>query len=327
MKRNAHAGWLGSGGLSLNILNDEEADSVHSATMEVMKKTGVYIDNAEARRRLGDAGCDVDEERKIVKFPSYVVEDAIRSAPGTFVACGRTPDDDVCLEQNRVYFTNFGEGIEIIDLYTRERHPTTKQDAMQVAKVCDALPNIDVYERAVLSHDVPQSVSALHNAEASLLNTRKHHFLGPCDGFQAKKLVEMISVIVGGKDRLKDRPLMTFVNCPTSPLRLPEDLCDSVMVGAENHLGNMVLSMVMPGGSGPVTLAGCLVVHNSEVLAALVLTQVTRKGAPFVYGDSSCTMDMRTANACVGTPEAALINAATARLANYYNLPSFIAGG
>lgn len=327
MKRNAHAGWKGSGGLSLNILNDDELYSIHLATLEVMKKTGIFIDNAEARQRLGDAGCDIDEEKKIVKFPPYLVEDAIRSAPGTFVACGRNPEDDVSLEDNRVYFTNFGEGIVMVDTYTGERHPTTKQDAIDVALVCDALSNIDVYERAVLSHDVPQAVSALHNAEASLIRTRKHHFLGPVNGFQSKKLVEMISVIVGGKDKLKDRPLMTFVNCPTSPLRLPEDLCDNIMVGAENHLGNMVLSMVMPGASGPVTLAGDLVVHNSEVLAANTLAQVTRKGVPFVYGDSSCTLDMRTANACVGTPEAALVNAATARLACYYSLPSFIAGG
>ncbi len=327
MKRNAHAVLKGTGGLSLNILNDDELNSIHLATLEVMQKTGIFIDNQEARQRLGDAGCDVDAETKVVKFMPYLVEDGIRSAPSTFVACGRNPEDDVSLEDNRVYFTNFGEGIEMIDTFTGERHPTTKQDAINAALVCDALPNIDVYERAVLSHDVPQAVSALHNAEASLLRTRKHHFLGPVNGFQARKLVEMIETIVGGKNKLKQRPLMTFVNCPTSPLRLPEDLCDSVMVGAENHLGNMVLSMVMPGGSGPVTLAGDLVVHNAEVLAANTLVQVTRKGAPFVYGDSSCTLDMRTANACVGTPEAALVNAATARLARYYGLPSFIAGG
>ena len=38
----------------------------------------------------------------------------------------------------------------------------------------------------MLSHDVPPEVSPLHNAEASLLNTTKHHFLCPGNGFLAR---------------------------------------------------------------------------------------------------------------------------------------------
>ena len=38
-------------------------------------------------------------------------------------------------------------------------------------------------------------------------------------------------------------------------------------------------------------------------------------------------MDLRYASASVGTPEAALINAAVAAMARYYSVPSWVAGG
>jgi trimethylamine--corrinoid protein Co-methyltransferase len=88
----------------------------------------------------------------------------------------------------------------------------------------------------------------------------------------------------------------------------------------------MVLSMAMSGASAPVTLAGTLVVHNAEVLSGLILSQLARKGTPFVYGSSTTSMDLRLATASVGCPELAMINAAVAKLARFYSLPSWVAG-
>jgi len=85
--------------------------------------------------------------------------------------------------------------------------------------------------------------------------------------------------------------------------------------------------MAMAGGSSPVTLAGTLVTHNAEVLAGIVLNQLTCKGAPVIYGSSTTAMDLRLATASVGSPECAMINAAVAQMARYYLLPSWVAGG
>ena len=87
-----------------------------------------------------------------------------------------------------------------------------------------------------------------------------------------------------------------------------------------------VLSMAMAGGSSPVTLAGTLVTHNAEVLAGIVLSQLTERGSKVLYGSSTTAMDLRLAAASVGTPELALIGAAVAQLARQYRLPSYIAG-
>lgn len=327
MKRRFKAGKMRNSGFSLSTITEDECNEIHLSTLELLKDVGVFVESEKALDIYADAGCNVDREKNVVKIPHYVVEDAIESAPATYYACGRRPEDDVILEDNRVTFTNFGEGIMFVDPYTGEYRETRKADIEMAARIVDSLEHVETYERAMCSHDKPPESQALHNAEASLTNTTKHHWLGPVNGFQARKIVDMCAAIVGGKERLKERPLLSFVTCPISPLKLPEHHCDIIMEAAINHMGLNVVGMAMSAGSGPVHLAGTIVVQNCELLSSLVLHQLTRKGAPFVYGSSTCPLDLRMATASVGSPETGMISAAVARLAKYYSLPCFVAGG
>ncbi|MCG8565987.1 MAG: trimethylamine methyltransferase family protein, partial [Desulfobacterales bacterium] len=264
MKRNSHAGRALSGGFSLNVFSDDEAYDIHLASLEVLEKTGVFVEDPEAIERFGDAGAFVDKEKKMVRIPPYMVEDAIRSAPSKIVLAGRKPENDYVVENNRVGFTNFGEGIKIFDIDSGELRETLKKDVAMTAKMVDAMSEIDVYERAVGAHDVNPAVSPLHNAEAFLSNTTKHCFLGPISGYMVKKLTQMAAAVVGGMDKLKERPILSFITCPVSPLRLVQDTCEIIMEGAKSGLAVNILSMAMAGGSSPVNLAGTLVNHNAE---------------------------------------------------------------
>ena len=224
-------------------------------------------------------------------------------------------------------FTTFGEGVLVKDIDTGELRKPTKKDVCDAARLADALSEVDVYERAVGAHDVPQEVGQMHNAEATFNNTSKHVFMGPFDGYQLEKIVEMAALISGGTEELLRRPLITFITCPVSPLKLVQDTCEVIMGAARSGMAVNILSMAMSGGSSPVTLAGTLVNHNAEVLAGVALSQLTCKGAKVIYGSSTTAMDLKLASASVGSPECAMINAMVARLSRYYMLPSFVAGG
>ncbi len=327
MGRNLLAGKTSNGGFSLNVFTDDECYEIHLATLEVLEKTGMFIEDAEALEAFGDNGATVDKQKKIAKLPPYMVEDAIRSAPPKIFLAGRNPKNDFVMENTRVGFTNFGEGVQVVDPETGELRKSTKQDVADTAKVVDYLDEIDVYLRAVGAHEVPQQVAPLHNAEAFFPNTSKHCFIGPINGYNVKKLVEMAAVIAGGKDKLKERPLLSFNTCPVSPLKLVKDACEIIMEGARNGIAVNLLSMAMAGGSTPVNMAGTLVDHNAEVLSGIVLGQLTEKGTPMIYGSSTTAMDLRFGTAAVGSPECGMINAAVARLGNYYGLPTWAAGG
>jgi trimethylamine--corrinoid protein Co-methyltransferase len=327
VKRNLYAGFLQSGGLSLNLFTDDELDAIHSATLEVLEKTGVFFEDEEAREILAGGGAIVDPETKVVKFPPYLVEDAIRSAPGKVLLAGRDPQHDVVVERNRVGFTNFGEGIMVFDLDSGELRETIKQDVADSAVIVDALDGIDVYERAMGAHDVAQEVQPLHNAEAFLSNTTKHCFHGAGNGRLMRAAIDMAAAIVGGHDKLRQRPIISFNTCPISPLKLVRDCTEVIIEGARAGVMVNILTQALAGGTAPVTLAGTLVVHNAEVLAGITLGQLTRKGTPMMYGSSTCPLDLKTTIASVGAPETGMINAGVANLSNYYGLPSWVAGG
>lgn len=327
MIRSLQAGINRIDGFGLKMFTEDELYAIHCATLEVMRDAGLYVGSKEAREILAGAGAEVDEENEIVKFPPYLVEDAIRSAPSTILLAGRNPKHDYIADSKRVAFLNFGEGLRVIDPYTKEYRPTTKDDVAKTALMCDAMDQIVLHNRAVGADEMPGPVQPLHNAEAIFPNISKHCFIGAMNVQNFRKIIEMASVIVGGRDKLRERPIYSTIVCPTSPLKLVPECCDIIIEGARQGITVCILSMAMAGATSPVTLAGTLVTHNAEVLGGIVLSQATRKGAPVIYGSSTTIMDLKTATAPVGSPELAMINAAVAGLAQYYLLPSWVAGG
>ena len=118
MRRNPRAGARKSGGLRLEVFTEDELREIHLATLEVLSETGVLVGDDEAIEIFAAGGASVDLERRVVRLPAHLVEDAVRSAPPKVVLCGRDPARDVVLEDGRVGFTNFGEGIQVVDPYS-----------------------------------------------------------------------------------------------------------------------------------------------------------------------------------------------------------------
>jgi trimethylamine--corrinoid protein Co-methyltransferase len=326
VKRNLFAGRRRSGGVGLNMFTDDEIEDIHLATLEVLERTGVWVELDEALDIFGDGGCIVDRGTRIVRIPPHIVEDSIRSAPASIVLCGRDPANDIVIEAGRVGFSNFGEGIKVVDPYSGELRTSTKKDMGDIARLVDALPDVDVFEMAVVSGDKPPATTSLHNHEAALVNQTKPISGGPLDGRAVHTTVEMLAAIQGGEDAVRERPMMIMGTCPVSPLKLVKDFCEIVIEAARVGLPSCVLSMAMAGASAPVTLAGTLVTHNAEVLAGIVLGQLTERGSKVLYGSSTTAMDLRLVTASVGSPECAMISAGAAQLARQYRLPSYIAG-
>lgn len=327
MKRNIHAGRKQNGGLNFSVLSDDDLGRIHASTLEVLWKTGVYVEAEEALEIFDGGGAIIDPKRKIVKIPPHVVEDAIRSAPEVIVLAGRDPKDDVILEMNRITFNPFGTAIQMVDPETRALRASAKADLADCSRLIDYLDNIETARRSLSAYDVPQEVAAVHDAEAMLSNTTKHVLHTPHNGYLARQIIRMLEAIVGGKDKLRDRPILTFNNCTVTPLRMPRDCCEVAIEAARAGLVVQILSQALAGGSSPITLAGTLVLHNSEVLSGLVLSQLTNRGTPFMYCSSTCSLDMRYGAAVVGNPETALLNAAIAQISRYYLLPCRVAGG
>jgi trimethylamine--corrinoid protein Co-methyltransferase len=313
-------------GANLSIFTQGDMDDLHLATLEILDRTGVLVESDEAMDLFSDAGCSVDRGSHIVKISPPVVADALAKVRPSFRFCGRQPQDDVLIEQGRTVFAPFGEGLMVNDLDTGEHRQATKQDVADIARVGDALGELEINNAAVAPRDVHPDNAEIHSLEMAFANTTKPFgisFLGKRD---CELAIEMASIVAGGHDKLLERPLLMFVGCPVAPLVLPEILTENFIAGARTNAPIQCTSMGMAGGTTPVTLAGTVLVQNCEQLASIVLVQHVNAGNPYFYGSSTCTMDMRWGSSAVGTPETALYMAATAAMARYYNVPSWTAG-
>ncbi|MBS3970013.1 MAG: trimethylamine methyltransferase family protein [Clostridia bacterium] len=326
--RSMQSSYTTKQGFSLDMYTEDELRAIHLATLEVLEKTGIKVYLGEALNIFEDAGAKVIRSEKLVKIPGWMVEDAIRSAPRTVLLAGRNPKYDVLLGGSRVNFTCFGAGVKVVDPDTGALRETTKADLGNTALFVDYLNEVEVYSQAVVPRDVNPISSDLHAAEAFLSNTSKHcHHIDLTCGAHAKKYFQMGAAIAGGMEELRERPVLSVLICPTSPLQLAVECCEIIIECARAGVPVNVLSMTLAGASSPITIAGTLVGHNAEVLSGIVLAQLANKGAPCIYGSSTTTFDMQFATAPVGSPELGMINAGVARLAQFYLLPSYTAGG
>jgi trimethylamine--corrinoid protein Co-methyltransferase len=310
----------------LNLLTVNNYRDIHLATLRVLEKTGIFVEDQQARDVFGSGGARVDEKNNMVKLPSSLVEDAIESAPLKVTLAGRNPDRDVLLDGNTNAYLNFGGNINMIDPHSGLCRKSTKADLVAGTRLCDALEEVSVYSRTVYPLDQPQKVLHLHAAEASLCNTTKHCFNGPESKWETEKIIDLAEAVVGGAENLKTRKPISIGAAVSSPLKMTRKFCEAIMTASRAGFTTYIASMAMAGGTGPVNLAGVLVQTNAEILAGIVLTQLVRKGSPVIYASYSTAMDLRLGASPLGSPETALIGACVARLCRYYQLPCLVPG-
>jgi trimethylamine--corrinoid protein Co-methyltransferase len=314
-------------GWGLRTFTRDALDKLHAATLDVLQTTGVSMDCDEALDILKKGGCWTNTKTRVVRFPEHVVNQALALCPSHILLAARNPDNDFMMGGKRVGFTTFGVGVLTEDLKTGEIRESTKEDVENIARLTDALPHMDILTAPVAARDKPDESYDLHMLEAALINCSKHYASDSEDGARTRLLIEMAAAVAGGTDKLKQRPIVSFGICPTSPLQIIESSAEVIIEAARHWMPCNMLSMVMAGASSPISISGALVTHNAEVLAAIILAQMTNPGTPVIYGSSSTTLDMQQATAVVGVPEMAMISAGAADLANYYGLPSYVAGG
>lgn len=327
MKRGPTANTTMSTGWGLKTFTRDALDKIHAATLDVLHSTGVRVDSSEALKILDREGCWVNHKTGVVRFPEHIVKQALGMCPSQMLLAGRDPEKDFMMGGREVGFTTFGTGVQVEDLETGEIRESTKEDVAQIARLTDALAHMDVLSSPVEARDTPGSSHDLHMFEAVLMNCTKHYACEAENGERMQAMIDMAAVVAGGRDALKQRPIFSMSACPTSPLQLIEEAADVIVASARAWIPINVLSMVMAGATSPISVSGALVTHNAEVLSGIILAQAANPGAPVIYGSSSTTFDMRHGTAVVGVPEMAMISAAAADLANYYGLPSYVAGG
>lgn len=132
----------------------------------------------------------------------------------------------------------------------------------------------------------------------------------------------MLEAVVGGPEKLRKKPLAIFDTCPSAPLQWSELTVHDLLQGAKAGIPIELISMPQLGATGPITIAGSLVLHNAESLSGVVLTQLAAKGSPVIYGGSPTAVDMQYGTARLGAIESIMLTCAYSQMAKHYGLPT-----
>jgi trimethylamine---corrinoid protein Co-methyltransferase len=309
----------------LNVLHPEDIEEVYSATMEVLERTGVKIDHARTLELLDGAGARVDND--LVRIPDWMVKDALRKAPSRIVLGKRDGERSVKLEGNRSWFGASLDCLDYLEPFTRERRKFRLDDCRTTATLLDALPNYAWGMTFGMADDVPaEFADRLVLKEAMTYSEKPMVFC--CQDIEGlEEIYEMAVIIAGGVKQFLNAPTIVMLADPISPLTFTDNTLEKMIFCAEKRIPQICYGAPQAGSTGPASFAGSVVQGTAESLSGLVITQLVRQGAPFIYGAFATIMDMRTTIFSYGAPEMILMGAALAQMAQYIKLPYFGTAG
>jgi len=308
--------------LKLEVLTTEEIGKIHAATLHIIEKIGVRFPSRRALEIWEANGADVDHEKKIVRVRPDTIEDALAKAPAAFSLAARDPQQDLQLDGNHVNLGTDGCGVEVIDINTKEKRTSILQDVRDIARLADATEEVAFHWVPVSAQDTPVESRGLHEIKAVWENSTKHVQTESIYNVEeARASIEMASLIVGGKNELRERPVLSLMQCTAPPLGHDGGSLDAALLAAEAGIPTGFMTMAACLTTGPATMAGNLAVGNAEVIAGTALLQLAHPGAPVFYAAAQTASDLRTGAYTGGGPEDFLFGAATNLLADFYNLP------
>jgi len=299
------------------MFSDDELEVIHQATLEVLRRTGVHVYEAECLDLLRSAGCTVSDNR-LVRFPPGVVERALQSVPSRIVLCDRTGSAHMQLEGHRTYFGTGSDLPYTRDLETGKRRPSVLADVGNVARLVDALPNLSFVMSMALPSDVPIETSDRRSFLAMMENTIKPIVFTAWDEVGLADIIAMAEAVAGNAEELALKPFLLAYLEPTSPLRHSEVVLRKLLMMVDHGLPFVYAPGPIDGASAPVTPAGAMVTSNAEVLSGVVIAQLRKPGAPVVWGCGSGPLDMRTMASTYAAPAFMLNCMGLAEMAHYY---------
>jgi trimethylamine---corrinoid protein Co-methyltransferase len=316
---------------SLAMLNQDQCEAIHRASLEILRRTGVRIHHEGALALLRQSDAVISDGNR-VRLPAALVEWALRQAPSRVPLCWRGSDQVAVPLEGRL--VSFGPGSDCpnyLDPRTAERRPFAVDDLVDLIHLVDALPEIGFcMSMGIPSKSLGGRLSDLGTANpyrqqfALMLEHTSKPIVFVCDDLaDCEAIAAMAASAAGGMERLRLNPTLLLYSEPTTPLSHSATATAKLLYMAEQGLPIVHSPAPMMGGTGPVTLAGGLALGNAEVLSSLVMHQLTRPGAPFVYGSGLHHMDMKTTISVYGAPEFQLARVAVAEMGRFYELPTW----
>ena len=305
---------------NLKLLSNDDIESIHVASLEVLEKTGITVNNSQATQILANVGCKV--ESNIVTIPSSVIDEFLGKAPESFKLYTRDGLESHIVGGDNVIFNPGSSAIYITDSDSGEIRKAVTRDMVNLVQLVDNLDHIHAQSTAVVPTDVPGDISEWYRLYLILKNSTKPIVTGAFSKDGLLTMKRILEIVSGGSENLAKEPKAIFDCCPTSPLIWGDVSTQNLIDCATAGIPAEIVSAPQMGATSTVTIAGTLVQSNVEFLTGAVISQIINPGTPIIYGGCPAAFDMRTTSIRLGAVEAMMVASATAELGKNYGIPT-----
>lgn len=310
---------------TFRILTDEEQRRIAEGAFELLEQVGVKLTEPEAQGLLHGAGARINGDRLYI--PQHLVGEAIQSAPQRISIYTRDGKPAMQLEGYNYYYGAHTDAPDVLDPFTHQRRPCQEEDVRRNAVLIDAMLNISYTTASGLVADCSPEIADRVSLAQCLKNSTKPVLAMPTTLRALADSREMAALAVGGDDELRVQPVLIIYSEPVSPLVHPDESLRKLLYCAEHEIPLVYTSYAAMGGTAPQSQTAIIAQMCAESLSGLVIHQLRRRGAPFIFGGMPSVMDMKTTVFSYGAPEFQLGNSLMAEMAHYFELPSFGTAG
>lgn len=301
----------------VEVVSADELEAIHQASLTVLEEIGIDVIEEEAKEILRAGGATVDPNSNRVRFDRGLADIAIASAPSQFKVHARNPAHTLEIGGTWCAYCAVASPPNAADM-EGGRRIGNQHDFRNFLKLIQQLNVIHLTGGyPVEPQDIHPSVRHLDCLFDIATMTDKVFHAYSLGVERNQDGIEIARIARGITDEQLDREpsLFTIINT-SSPLRLDTPMARGIIEMARRNQIVVLTPFTLAGAMAPVTIAGAVVQQNAEALAGLILNQLVRPGAPFIYGGFTSNVDMKSGAPAFGTPEymrAALLGGQLAR--------------
>jgi len=307
----------------LRFLTESEISLMHDRCFKILTEKGVRVEYAKALKLLEKAGAIVDWGSENVRFPTALIEEALKTAPKSFTVKGSHEKHDLALPHpgGSFYTSTCVQSMQYHDPVTNRFEDVTTGRMAEWNQIAEVLPNI--HKVAIQTPmDVPRETADVHGLKVQLENTSKPLMILAYCPETVGYMFELMLAKAGSVETLRDRPMVLTYPTSLSPLKFKPMDMETILQSCHYGVPMAVNSLAISGATAPVTLAGTALLASVEILAMVVMAQIFKPGIPVVASVYTTTMDMATGNALLGNTESMLSRAAATQfIKESFNLP------
>ena len=299
----------------LEMMSPQQMEFIDRSIMQVLRETGVTIDDDAALELMSENGCSVDLETRRVKIPETLVEECLAKAPHSFEITAREAKNNCTFASGGPTFFAPSIGMNTFDLDTWKPRRPTRKEFYEYIKVLDSLPNV----HAMVAfpwfgfYKVPQCMCLLESNAAKIRCSTKIQMEGTVLG-NDRWNIEMA--------KATDQDLLQLIN-PAAPLSIQKESVEQIRLYAKTDMPFHFAAGTTIAATGPATICGSLITDIAAALAGIVLSQLIKPGARVWVGSMIMAQNMKTGSPAFGNIGNSLAEAAFNQLWRRYKIPTW----